>query len=702
MKLTPRAAQVVLLLTEQPEGYPLTLAAVSAQLQVSRRTLQRVLPEIRAWMEANNYHFIAKTGSGLALDEPAARRREIAEQLAAARESVLPGRSDARRGALLMQLLEADAPRKAAWLARRYDISEGTLEKELDALEQWLSPFQVTLHRRSGVGIYVTGAEDALRLALEAAVTQFFDLTDLLHLLQGQQLASCGHIPDFIVPEDVPCIHEILQEAEKRLEVCLMDSSFLGLFVQIALSISRIREGRLVSMEPARLGRLRLLPEYAVAEYITDQLFQCFGTFLPPDETGFIAMHLANCRVWQRNARDRTNAAELDVLHLALSMTRVMEEALQTSFHNNDALIDGLCNHLDSVCSRLHLGIPIGNPQLEVIRQGYPALFAAAQQACALLAQELDLDAVPDAEAGFIAMHYGAVLSERSVTNQQVSAVVVCPTGVGTSRLLAAELRRNYPQLQIIHILSALRLDTEKLQQEGIDLIISTMELNVKYRYVRVNPILTERDRMLLSAVLDTLHRQKPVREQSPPQAAARLTPQDIRFISALGDELLQLCGDVRIKQAPIIKNRAALYACAAQLFATDETAANDIELAFVRRDSLGDTYIKPFRALLLHCSTAFTTHCRLGYVRLEPPFYEKGKVMLGAVVMLIPAQDALQVCATLMSEVSALLIRRPSLLELMRAGDLTALTGALEVELQECYRSLVCKRLGVPSDTGV
>lgn len=54
MKLTPRAAQVVLLLTEQPEGYPLTLAAVSAQLQVSRRTLQRVLPEIRAWMEANN------------------------------------------------------------------------------------------------------------------------------------------------------------------------------------------------------------------------------------------------------------------------------------------------------------------------------------------------------------------------------------------------------------------------------------------------------------------------------------------------------------------------------------------------------------------------------------------------------------------------------------------------------------------------
>lgn len=697
MELTPRAAEIILLLTQQPQGYPLTLSAVSEQLQVSRRTLQRVLPEIRDWMDKNGYRFSARAGQGLSLDEPEERRRAIVEALGA-RGGGSAGRGRETRGLLIGLLLDSDIPLKIAWLARQCELSEGSTEKELDEVSLWLARCGVKLCRRAGVGVYVECGEDARRLAIEAAVDEFTSPSDLLGLLRGTPPTGQRaryRLTDHVAPEMADEIGEILEEAERRLDVHLTDSGFMGLFVHIALAVQRVREGNLIRMEADRLARLRLLPEYAVAEFVTDRLQAAFAIHLPPDETGFVTMHLAGSRIWQRETPDRTEAAELDALHLTLQMTEVMERRFGMRFRDSERLVEGLCSHLYSVCSRLRLGTPIDHPQLSEVKHGYPELFAAACEACALLAREVGVDEVPEAEAAYIAMHFGAVMEEQQADETRVTAVVVCPTGIGTSRLLAAELRRAFPSLLICDVMSAMRIDTEQLTRRGIDLILSTMELDIKFRYIRVSPVLTERDRVLVGAVLDAIRQQKPVREEGAVQPKALLGRLDVRFISTLGEELFSLLDALRLVRAPILKNRAALMTEAAQLFAEDARAANDIELAFVRRDQLSDTYIKPFHALLLHCRTPFAAHCRFGYVRLEPPFYENGRVMLGAIVMLLPEEDETSACAALMSEVSGLLMRRPALLEHMRAGDEAALAVTLEDEFMNVYRAIVRKRLG-------
>lgn len=701
MELTQRAAEVILLLCEQPLGYPLTLAMVSEQLQVSRRTLQRVLPEIKDWMERNGYRFSSKAGIGMVLEEEDACRDIIRQKLDKQIKPASQGRSHVLRGQLIGLLLQSEEPIKIAWMSKRYQLSEGTMEKELDQIKTWLAQYGVHLRRRAGVGVYIEGTETAYRLAVEAAITTFSDPGDLLRLLkQGSiQEQACNFPLDFIVHEDMQSIQNVLTQAERRLNVHLTDSGFAGLFVHIALTIHRVRKGKLISMEPDRMVRSRLLPEYAVAEYITDQLKQFFSLHLPPDETGFITMLLAGSRIWKRDVGDYIEAAELDVLYLALAMTEIMEEQLGIPFRESNRLIEGLCIHLYALCSRLRMETPIENSQTEEIRSCYSALFDAAQKACMLLARELGVNALPDAEAAYIAMHYGAVLEDYRTKEQQITAVVVCPTGIGTSRLLAAELRRTYPNLKIFDIVSVLRLDIEILQKNAIDIIISTIDLGVKYRYICVNPILTERDRIVIGAALDTIRRQKPVETTLCKCATTPISRQDICFIRALGQEILSVIDTFRFRQAPIVENREALIKEAAQLFAETEIAGNDIELAFLRRDQLGDTYIKPFRALLLHCRTQFTTHCCFGYVRLEPPFYEKGRFVLGAIVMLIPEENSLEVCSTLMSEISSLLMRQPILLDYMRAGAQDQLTAALETEILEIYRTIVRRKLGEKFD---
>lgn len=78
-----------------------------------------------------------------------------------------------------------------------------------------------------------------------------------------------------------------------------------------------------------------------------------------------------------------------------------------------------------------------------------------------------------------------------------------------TSRLLAAGLQREYPNLDVRGVMSAFQLDPDKLRAEGVELVVSTVELDIKFRYLRVNPMLTMQDKMLLGTAIDALLLQK-------------------------------------------------------------------------------------------------------------------------------------------------------------------------------------------------
>ena len=81
------------------------------------------------------------------------------------------------------------------------------------------------------------------------------------------------------------------------------------------------------------------------------------------------------------------------------------------------------------------------------------------------------------------------------------------------------------------------------------------------------------------------------------------------------------------------------------------------------RRETLGDTYIKPLYALLLHCRTSAVKDCRLGYLQAQPPVYEPGRIVLGALVLLAP-DDGNGVPVEVMQNVSGQLIETPRLME--------------------------------------
>ena len=259
--------------------------------------------------------------------------------------------------------------------------------------------------------------------------------------------------------------------------------------------------------------------------------------------------------------------------------------------------------------------------------------------------------------------------------------MIVCPTGIGSSRLLTESLKKEYPDLDIRGITSAFELDNIRLQEEGVDLVISTVKLEIAYPYIHVNPILTRQDKILLDSRIKVIQEQKrqaqekEIKEPEVPSDSS-ICRKDVEFLSAIGSEIYELLGNIYINQAPILKNRDEIISYCSSLYADTSDMQAHLYKILKDRDNLADTYIKPFQALLL------------------PPIYERGHIIRGAIVSLITSGPASEVAAPVTSEVIGALLEEPALLKALQSLNKENFTKQLEEILLRFYKSTVQTRL--------
>ncbi|GAA3330950.1 hypothetical protein GCM10020331_085530 [Ectobacillus funiculus] len=86
---------------------------------------------------------------------------------------------------------------------------------------------------------------------------------------------------------------------------------------------------------------------------------------------------------------------------------------------------------------------------------------------------------------------FGSVLL-GNVRNSDIKALVICSSGIGTSKMLATKLRQAFPELQQVRNISLFELPQMDINE--YPLIISTISLPDFFygEYIIVSPILTK------------------------------------------------------------------------------------------------------------------------------------------------------------------------------------------------------------------
>lgn len=680
MLLTKRSGDIIRVLIRFPQDKPVTTAIISDELHISSRSIQRELPTVEKWLTAKGFRFVRKRSVGLFLDEPDDRRRELLTLLDATGTDI-PSADDRhnRQRQLLHALLFAREPVKSLTFMDQFGISEGTLTSDLNQIEKWFDKYHLRLVRRQGLGIFLTGSETARRQAVTS------------HLKDQKA------IPEAEISESITdSVAQIVSDGARTLHLNLSDNGYLRLNIYLSYSVCRIRQGEYITSEEAAFEDLTMEPEFAVAEYLMQKLRQTFRLPIIESETRYLAIFLTGIRIWSADQRDLTSKRDFDVHQITLALIQNVSGILDIDFDSDPQLARELGMHIQPAIGRIRAGIPIENPLLEEIQNRYDEVYQACTAGCIALSTSYGLPSFPPSEVGFISIYFSMALDRRAKLARRISVIIVCPTGIGSSRLLAENLHKAYPDLDIHGTTSAFHIEPEELAQNGIDLIISTVRLDTTYRYIYVSPLLNRQDRMLLDSkfqlILSQKNDRRPRAEKKVPETS--FTRKDIHFVSRTGAEIEYLLDHIRIGRAPVLQKRQEILAYAASLFSdTPEMESHFYEI-MKKRDQIADTYMKPFHALLLHGKSPDITHPCFGYVHLEPPIYENARIILGAIVTFIPENDPDQVSAPIVSEIIGALMEQPELLKALREDDDERFTPLLETSLMKFYKETAADRL--------
>lgn len=692
-----RTASILSQLAEAESFLP--LGELAGRLGVSAKTVARDLPEAEEFLslEGEGACLEMKKGAGLRLRGSHEARARLLEKLGKVKNhSYTP---EERLSIIVSRLLPEKEPVKLFYLSSLLGVTDSTVSSDLDKLEGWFKGHGLKLVRKPGLGVYVAGEERKIRQAIIAYIYDHVTEAELLALVQANLQEEKGPEPgraaryllDLVDKEIIHSLEVVIRRAERQMERRLSDQAFIGILVHLALAVQRLRKGENIKLQPEYLERLKQKQEFSVASRMGEEISREFGLTVTEDEAGYIAMHLLGAR--SRYREESLSGTVLDNFHLvrlAKSIMKAAEERSGEPLYRDGELLAGLVNHLGPSISRMELKMDIRNPLLGEMKEKFPELMALAKGSVREAERELELT-FPESELAYIAMHLSAALMGTDLlTRASARVIVACPTGMGTSRLLAGQLKKYYAEnLVIAEQMAALELSSEFMASARPDFIISTVPIpQVQVPVVVVGALLSEEDRQRIDGAIRSLSVSR-VEEK-----AARKVKLDfvsaLRVLSAYEGAILTLLDSfffLNLPEAMTVQEAAA--AIGRQAGRTAE-AAKGIEGALLAREDQGSTAIAGGHMIMLHCRSPFVQGLQLGIVRLGEYFLypaEPREKIRTAIVLLAPRDCSCYELETI-GHISSILLERWGLLDMLHEGSQVHIKAELVRIFREFYEA--------------
>lgn len=285
-------------------------------------------------------------------------------------------------------------------------------------------------------------------------------------------------------------VESLTRATVSKLPYRIADDAFAGFTVHVALMVERRLQGGALEMDEKMLQRLRETDEYAYAQGLAEDIEENFDVAIPEEEIGYITMHLRGTKLRENDdLQDYFETSDLEVASQVRALVRYIEDQTGVGLTGDSSLYTGLLAHIERAIHRLRENLSIHNPLLEDVKKDYPALFDLVSEGMEKIFVQ---EKVPEEEVGFVAMHFGAAL-DRAQGSFPQRVLVLCSSGIATSKMLASRLEKSFPQIQSIKNSSLFEI--EDLNMGDFDLVVSTVSLPApEYSYVQVQPFLPEDD----------------------------------------------------------------------------------------------------------------------------------------------------------------------------------------------------------------
>ncbi len=299
IRITSRVKAILEEIISNPEY--ITIKYIGEKLDVSSRTVLREMDLVDDWFTKNGFALIRKPSAGVKISATEKQRENLLEKLE--REDLLGGYSPIdRQRLILFRLLTSKEPIKTYLFTHEFDVTEGTISKDLDLMEEWITKHKLKLVRKPGLGIYIDGKEKEIRHALANLLYQSTDESQLYQFIIDKKVEIrkgrvINDFVDLIEKDIIEKVQEVIDTLAGQLEERLTDSAYMGLLIHLSIAIQRIRNNDEIKMENSVLEELKTAPEFMSAMEIAKAIEEKMNIKIPEDEVGYLTMHLKGQRL---------------------------------------------------------------------------------------------------------------------------------------------------------------------------------------------------------------------------------------------------------------------------------------------------------------------------------------------------------------------------------------------------------------------
>ncbi|ARD75100.1 MULTISPECIES: BglG family transcription antiterminator [Staphylococcus] len=496
MFLSTREKEIIEMLIKY-HGQYVTIYDIAQHLAVSSRTIHRELKSIESFLSTFDIDLERVTKKGIQLKTTEMALNSLKHALL--HENTIDLSQEEQKVIILYALIQTNTPIKQYVLAQEIGVSNQTMTKLLDDLETELDQYQLTLQKKRGEGIQLHGAESKKRELLSQLMVNNLNSTSVYSVIENHFVyQSINQSQLAMVDMDkIFQIERILMDHLGQLPYSLTESSYLTLTVHIVLSIERMLNNQYVALNDDIYNSVKDSFEHEVAQALALHLEHIYGVQFNQAEVTFITIHLRGAKRKESAQVFKDSKDESKIEKFIHSVSHFSQQ----SFKDFKTLSEGLKLHIIPAINRLNANIETYNPLTEMIQHKYPRLFESVHRA---LLQTWPNFNFPDSEIAFIVLHFGGALQNQNSAFYNV--LVVCSSGIGTSRLLATRLQQTFSDIQ--KTTQASVGDLNDIDATQFDAIISTVDLDIALPYITVNPLLPDADVNHVSAFLNTHHKQ--------------------------------------------------------------------------------------------------------------------------------------------------------------------------------------------------
>ena len=678
IKMTTRKKDILKRLCSEDDY--VTITNIAEVIGVSSRTILRELEEVGGWLRDNGLKLDAKTGVGIRLISPLEGKEKLLAILEAESSEKVFAPNE-RHTIIASELLQNKEPIKLYSLTKILKVSEGTISNDLDKLEEWLNTYSLNLVRKPGLGVYIDGREKHKRRAIVNLIYENVNEKQLLNLVRenitkipegpgGIEIKTRNRLLNLIDKESIRRLEELIYKAEEEMGYKLADSAYVGLIVHLALAIKRIKNHEKIMIDQGFLNDLRTSSEFQIAKALALNISTHFNIDVHEDEVGYITMHLMGSKNRGNVSRlEEGSIGNFELVKIVREIIKVAEAETGSFIGNNQKLFLGLINHLEPAIKRMRMRMDIRNPLLEEIKTYYPHLLEVSSK-CVKGLEEYLGQKLPESEVAYIAMHLGAVIEKKEMLpRNKYRVAVACPSGIGTSRLLATRIEKEYEEIQVVDVISTIHVEESWLKQEAIDFIISTIPIRIgDIPVITVNPLLSKEDKGRIDEFV------KDISSNTVGVVGITKSRQSLKNkliqMNSYSEAIIQVLDNFFLDTISVNSTEDLIDIVSTKLFG-EMTTQQQLKLDLLRREEKGGTHISGKEICLLHCRSSSVNELHFGAFRLSEPLYylNNNGVKEGvnlAILMLAP-ENSKQTHIEVISEVSKMIIDKPNFLRYLR-----------------------------------